>query len=307
MFKLVKLGITITFLMTAGVAVLIFWQWGDAIVARTGFLEEFNNFKSQITAWSKGLDDKERGNRFDISKEEYQDMIRSKDQVAGDQDLDFEGSIEEVLRLVNESRVDLELPPLQLSDSLNQSALWKAQDMKEKRYFEHTSPQGVDYWFFVKKSQYDYQKVGENLAEGYFSAAEVHQAWMESKGHRENILSSEFEEIGVAILESKFEGRKTYLIIQHFGEPIELEEAIVVVCKKELQVRCEKLKEELARIEEVIEKQEGEIEKGLEGGFSEKSLRDLYENLDHLKEVLEKIEEDLEECGNYQEKCDEWE
>jgi hypothetical protein len=307
MFKLIKLGITVFLLVVAGATFMVFWRWGDAIVSKIGFQEELNYLRSQITAWSQGLDSEEKGRRFDISKKEYQVMVRAESQLSGGRDLVFDGSIEEVLSLVNESRASLELPALNLNENLNQSALWKARDMKERGYFEHISPEGVDYWFFVKKSQYDYQKVGENLAEGYFSASEVHQAWMESEGHRDNILSTDFEEIGIAILESEFDGQRTYLIVQHFGEPIELEKSITVVCKEDLRESCENLKEEQEKVKEVFQKQEKEIERALGEGFSEKDLRDLYENLSHLEEVLEKIEEDLAECKSYQERCDQWE
>ncbi len=87
------------------------------------------------------------------------------------------------------------------NEKLMSSALIKAQDMKDNEYFEHVSPSGLDMSYFVGEAGYKYSTVGENLAEGYFSAQDVHIAWMNSEGHRENILSPDFEEIGVAVLQ----------------------------------------------------------------------------------------------------------
>ncbi|MDP2650630.1 MAG: CAP domain-containing protein, partial [bacterium] len=68
---------------------------------------------------------------------------------------------------------------------------------------------------------YDYISVGENLALGPFASdAAVVEAWMGSPGHRANILNSRFTEIGVGAVRCVFEGRSTWLAVQHFGKPI---------------------------------------------------------------------------------------
>lgn len=102
---------------------------------------------------------------------------------------------EEVVILVNEERRKFGLMPLKPSASLMYSAKIRVNELPTK--FSHTRPDGSSCFTAVRTS---YRYVGENIAAGQRTPAAVVEAWMNSKGHRENILNSRFKEIGIAYL-----------------------------------------------------------------------------------------------------------
>ncbi len=126
-------------------------------------------------------------------------------------------NVEEILRLTNEERAKVGVAPLSLNPLLNQSALLKTNDMFSQQYFAHVSPQGVEPWYWFDHTGYHYTYAGENLAIGFETSEGVHQAWMNSAGHRDNILNPNYKEIGIAVVYGQFEGNYTTLITQHFG------------------------------------------------------------------------------------------
>jgi uncharacterized protein YkwD len=92
--------------------------------------------------------------------------------------------------------------------------------MFENQYFAHESPTGEKVSDLAKKFGYDFLLIGENLAMGNFSSDEdLVLAWMESPGHRENILNEKYQEIGVAVKKGIFEGKEVWIAVQHFGLP----------------------------------------------------------------------------------------
>lgn len=112
------------------------------------------------------------------------------------------------------------LPSLSNSELLNQIAEERLQDMFEKQYFEHISPQGIGASDIAEDVNYGYIAIGENIALGNFENDEVLvQAWMDSPGHRANILNDKFTEIGVAVATGTYEGRKTWIGVQIFAKP----------------------------------------------------------------------------------------
>lgn len=100
---------------------------------------------------------------------------------------------------MNRRRVAAGLPPLQLNSRLSLAAGDRIGDMFSKRYFAHVAPDGTQPFVWVAQRGYRYRAIGENLAVGYRSADAVVDGWMRSPGHRQNILGSGFDEIGVAI------------------------------------------------------------------------------------------------------------
>ncbi len=113
------------------------------------------------------------------------------------------------------------LPPLTENAKLDAAASVKLQDMFAKQYFEHVSPSGVGPADLAERAGYQFIWEGENLALGNFQNDKVLvQAWMDSPGHRANILNSRYQEIGVAVGKGIFEGRTTWLAIQEFGLPL---------------------------------------------------------------------------------------
>lgn len=112
------------------------------------------------------------------------------------------------------------LPALTENQTLDRDAQMKVADMFAKQYFEHVSPTGVGPAELANTVGYAYVLVGENLALGGFSSdQDVVTAWMNSPGHRANILNSHYQEIGVAVGKGMYEGRETWLAVQSFGMP----------------------------------------------------------------------------------------
>lgn len=108
---------------------------------------------------------------------------------------------EEVIRLVNETRALYLVPALELNTELCEVAHLKARDMSEKRYFDHTSPTYGSPFDMMKRFGITYRTAGENIAMGYRTPQQVVDGWMNSTGHRANILNSNFKEIGVGYVE----------------------------------------------------------------------------------------------------------
>lgn len=127
----------------------------------------------------------------------------------------------DIFNIVNIERVKMGLLPLAFSVRLSAMAEGKAVDMINKQYFAHVSPSGVDIAQLSKVYGYEYIFLGENLALGDFtSSSEVMTRWMNSPGHRANILSSNFTEIGISALLGNYEGRSVWYAVQEFGRPI---------------------------------------------------------------------------------------
>ena len=103
----------------------------------------------------------------------------------------------EVVRLVNEIRVNNGLKALTYNWELSRVARYKSQDMKDNGYFSHTSPVYGTPFQMMKSFGITYRSAGENIARGQRSPRAVVNAWMNSSGHRANILNASFTEIGV--------------------------------------------------------------------------------------------------------------
>jgi uncharacterized protein YkwD len=125
-----------------------------------------------------------------------------------------------ILSETNKQRSAAGLPPLAGNAVLNRAAENKLTDMFTQQYFEHTSPDGKGPADVAAGAGYMFLRVGENLALGNFSSdAELVEAWMNSPGHRANILAEGFSELGVAAASGVFEGQTTWLAVQTFGLP----------------------------------------------------------------------------------------
>ena len=102
-----------------------------------------------------------------------------------------------VLNLTNAERQKAGLAPLQSDSKLMDSARAKSKDMSAKNYFSHTSPTYGSPFDQMKSFGITYRAAAENIAMGQRSAEEVVKGWMESPGHRQNILDSKFTHIGI--------------------------------------------------------------------------------------------------------------
>jgi len=109
----------------------------------------------------------------------------------------------EVVRLVNVQRVNNGLQILKINWQLSRVARYKSQDMVNKGYFSHTSPTYGSPFAMMENFGIKFSAAGENIAEGQRTPAEVMNAWMNSPGHRANILSPSYLEIGVGLAKDK--------------------------------------------------------------------------------------------------------
>lgn len=103
----------------------------------------------------------------------------------------------EVVRLVNEHRVQNGLKPLTANWELSRVARYKSQDMVDHRYFSHTSPTYGTPFQMIKAFGLSFRTAGENIAYGQRTPQAVVNAWMNSSGHRANILNASYTQIGV--------------------------------------------------------------------------------------------------------------
>ncbi len=104
---------------------------------------------------------------------------------------------QKVVELTNAERAKNGVAALQLDEDLSKVARTKSSDMKEKGYFDHTSPTYGSPFDMMKQFGISYRSAGENIAMGQRSPEEVVTAWMNSEGHRKNILNASFTHIGV--------------------------------------------------------------------------------------------------------------
>lgn len=108
----------------------------------------------------------------------------------------------EVIRLVNEIRAKNGLKPLTANWELSRVARYKSQDMVDNRYFSHTSPTYGTPFQMIKAFGLSYRSAGENIAYGYRTPQAVVDGWMNSSGHRANILNASYTQIGVGYVAS---------------------------------------------------------------------------------------------------------
>ncbi|MED2765867.1 CAP domain-containing protein, partial [Bacillus thuringiensis] len=107
-----------------------------------------------------------------------------------------------VVELTNMERKKQGLSTLQIDINLSKVAHVKSEDMQKNHYFNHTSPTYGSPFDMMRKFEISYTSAGENIAQGQHTPEEVVQAWMDSPGHRANILNSSYTHIGVGYVEN---------------------------------------------------------------------------------------------------------
>lgn len=123
------------------------------------------------------------------------------------------GSDEQViLNLVNEARKNAGLFELKADSEIMKVAEVKAQDMEDNNYFSHTSPTYGSPFDMLKSFGVSYKSAGENIA-GHSTAKNAFEAWMDSPGHRANILNSSYNYTGIGVVESDRYGK---MLVQMF-------------------------------------------------------------------------------------------
>ncbi len=120
----------------------------------------------------------------------------------------------------NANRAADNLSTLKMSPILEVAAMEKANDMATNGYFAHTSPAGLTPWYWFKQAGYDFAYAGENLAVNFSDSQDVENAWMNSPGHRANILNGNFTQIGIATAQGTYQGHSAVFVVQLFGTPM---------------------------------------------------------------------------------------
>lgn len=127
---------------------------------------------------------------------------------------------ERIIELTNIERVKSGLAPLRENKVLSEAARGKAADMIAFSYWAHISPSGKTPWAFFADVGYKYQYAGENLARDFKDPEAVMSAWMNSSSHKDNIVNSKYQEIGVSVVDGALQGSETTLVVQLFGTPL---------------------------------------------------------------------------------------
>jgi uncharacterized protein YkwD len=126
----------------------------------------------------------------------------------------------EMLASVNAARKKAGLRPLTADALLDKAAQRHAEDMLARGYFAHKSPSGTTVRERAISAGYGWRSIGENIAFGQTSVDEVMETWLNSPGHRKNILTADFTELGVGIAMGLGpDGKYQVYWVQNFGAP----------------------------------------------------------------------------------------
>lgn len=126
----------------------------------------------------------------------------------------------ELHSLSNQERTSRGMSAYRLDSKLSSAATAKAKHMFANDYWAHTAPDGTTPWSFISASGYSYKLAGENLAKDFSTSAGVVNGWMASSGHKANILSSTYKDVGYAAVNGTLQGKKTTLVVAMYGAPV---------------------------------------------------------------------------------------
>jgi len=203
-------------------------RWTESVTASTGDLEEIlREWRRRDTAtWGSLMDPEVRDLGIGLSRlrgtplytflfavPEAEHFARSTGGLR-----DPEQVRRQMLAQVNELRRKAGAPPLELDPVLQKAAQAHAQDMLARGYFAHKSPSDTTVRERARSAGYDWRTIGENIAEGQTTVAEVLTTWMGSPGHRKNILEPRFKELGIGLVTGKTrDGEYRVIWVQNFG------------------------------------------------------------------------------------------
>jgi hypothetical protein len=121
--------------------------------------------------------------------------------------------------LTNDKRIENNTSSLSTNILLEKAAQLKANDMANRGYFSHNTPDGKTPWYWLDQVGYKYKYAGENLAINFFESKDVAEAWMNSPSHRANMIKDVYTEIGIAVASGFYQGYNTVFVVQFFGTP----------------------------------------------------------------------------------------
>ncbi len=126
-----------------------------------------------------------------------------------------------LLEHTNTQRLEQGIGALALNNSLGSAAQAKAEDMAAKNYWAHNTPEGKEPWMFISATNYSYIKAAENLAYGFNNSEDTVSGWMNSPGHRANLIDANVSEVGFGIVNTpnyKGEGPQT-IVVAMYAQP----------------------------------------------------------------------------------------
>lgn len=177
------------------------WKNFDLEALLNKFLKQYENHSKQQVTQSENKKEQNKTEQPQQAPEEASvqqnpsEQLSKKEQTAESTILsEYEL---EVVELTNVERQKHGLAPLQIDEALSKVARVKSEDMAKQNYFNHNSPTYGSPFDMMKQFGISYRTAGENIAMGQRSPQEVVNAWMNSEGHRANILNSNFTHIGV--------------------------------------------------------------------------------------------------------------
>lgn len=130
-------------------------------------------------------------------------------------------SVSALLQETNIQRSDNGQPALSLNSQLSQAAQAKANDMAKRDYWSHTTPDGEQPWQFIASAGYSYASAAENLAYGFDSSSGTVSGWMNSAGHRANLLNNTYSDVGFGIANApdyQGDGEET-IVVAMYAKP----------------------------------------------------------------------------------------
>lgn len=183
-----------------------------------------------------------------------------------------------VFEYTNIERAKEGLTPLVASRGLSDIAKERLDDMFLYQYFEHVSPKGESASTVAVDLQYEYIAIGENIALGNFENDQaLVQAWMDSPGHRANILSGKYTALGVAVGKGIYEGKTTWIGVQIFARPL----SACPLASEELKQNISLARGNIQDLDNEITRVEKELEQAKKNGDYDtyNALVEAYNNL----------------------------
>lgn len=131
-------------------------------------------------------------------------------------------TINGLLSATNTQRSGAGKSGLSLSSKLSQAAQAKANDMANRNYWSHNTPEGNEPWIFMDQAGYSYSKAGENLAYGFITSSDTVTGWMNSPPHKANLLDTDFTEVGFgyANAENYQDSGPETVVVAMYGKPL---------------------------------------------------------------------------------------
>lgn len=201
-----------------------------------------------------------------------------------------------IIKYTNLAREKNGLSPLKENSALDSSAKIKVEDMFAKQYFAHESPLGLGVSDLAKSVGYNFITIGENMALGNFNDDQaLVEAWMKSPGHRENILNTKYQEIGVSVIKGTYEGEITWMAVQHFGMPQNACPEVSQILKTTIDTNQLRLEEMMTQIKIL----ESDSNKSEEEQKNYETLVEQYNNLiDENKKIVNQYNQQVIRYNN---------